>query len=412
MSTPIKRIEKDFLLKVVYDEQIPVMYYRNRTEYILNVVKPVGNEMVLRPNSPIEDLNTHKKMDLMFDYRAQMITFSVKVHSVKNIENLIIVEAPEFLYKNLDRSFSRVQIPSDLQVEFIFSGESHPLSTPKVSGHEGADLGDFVQNLDPKNLNVLLAQMSSWIKNYADGYKLVIFKDTKPTTTEEKMIAKTAKTLFLPSTLKPFPKSDPYPKGRLITEEIFYQYLVSMGADTASLDKVYDGFIKAKSASGVSSDLWVPLLFQEYVIGYIHLWIDKENKPPFDYSIIDNIYQFAAVLIDSLEINGYFKSGKYKKESSSGKIIDISVSGLLFVYPQSALVDFLLLDTELPLKLITEQRTLNIKGRIVRRYNDTTQWYFGISFIDMEPEDIRFFFEYIYGKPFTDLDAVFLSGQV
>jgi hypothetical protein len=412
MSTPIKRIEKDFLLKVAYDEQIPVMYYRNRTEYIFTVVKPVGDEMVLRPNSPIEDLHTNKKMDLLFDYRGQMITFSVKVHSVKDRDNLIIVVAPEFLYKNLDRSFSRVQIPSDLQVEFIFSGESHLLSTPKVSGHESADLGDFVQNLDPKNLNVLLAQMSSWIKGYADGHRLVIFKDTRPAATEEKMIAKTAKTLFLPSTLKPFPKSDPYPKGRLITEEIFYQYLVSMGADTDSLDKAYDNFIKAKSASGVSSDLWVPLLFQEYVIGYIHLWIDKENKPPFDYGIIDTIYQFAAVLIDSLEINGYFKSGKYKKESLSGKVIDISVSGLLFVYPQSALVDFLLLDTELPLKLITEQRTLNIKGRIVRRYNDTTQWYFGVSFIDMESADIRFFFEYIYGKPFTDLDAVFLSGQV
>jgi hypothetical protein len=32
--------------------------------------------------------------------------------------------------------------------------------------------------------------------------------------------------------------------------------------------------------------------------------------------------------------------------------------------------------------------------------------------MDMEPEDMRFLFEYIYGKPFTDTEAEFLSGQV
>jgi hypothetical protein len=30
----------------------------------------------------------------------------------------------------------------------------------------------------------------------------------------------------------------------------------------------------------------------------------------------------------------------------------------------------------------------------------------------MEPEDLRFLFEYIYGRPFTDKDLAFLSGQV
>jgi hypothetical protein len=30
----------------------------------------------------------------------------------------------------------------------------------------------------------------------------------------------------------------------------------------------------------------------------------------------------------------------------------------------------------------------------------------------MAPEDLRFLFEFIYGKPFTDSDAAFLTGQV
>jgi hypothetical protein len=30
----------------------------------------------------------------------------------------------------------------------------------------------------------------------------------------------------------------------------------------------------------------------------------------------------------------------------------------------------------------------------------------------MAPEDMRFLFEYIYGKPFTDADTSLLAGQV
>jgi hypothetical protein len=55
---------------------------------------------------------------------------------------------------------------------------------------------------------------------------------------------------------------------------------------------------------------------------------------------------------------------------------------------------------------------VNAKAKIVRRYKDNVQGYFGCRFMDMAPEDLRFLFEYIYGKTFTDDDAAFLTGQV
>ncbi|MDR1319750.1 MAG: PilZ domain-containing protein, partial [Treponema sp.] len=73
MATPIKRIEKDFLLKVLYDEQIPIMYLRDRTEYILILEKPAKSEIVFRADRPISKLKIRSKLDLMFDYRGQVI---------------------------------------------------------------------------------------------------------------------------------------------------------------------------------------------------------------------------------------------------------------------------------------------------------------------------------------------------
>ena len=410
MATPIKRIEKDFLLKVLYDEKIPIMHLKNRTEYVLTLEKPAKDQLFLKPDRSVEGLRARKKMELLFDYRGQVIIFSAEVIGIK--DDLIITNVPEFLYKNLDRSFSRVQSPSDLEVHFTFLGDRYSLSYPRVNSYESEDVGNFLQNADPKDLSGLIDQMAAWIKGYANGYKLVIFKDVKPATTEERVLAETGKSFFLPSTVGNLPIEDPYPKKRLITDEEFRRYLESTGIDIPFVNDAYTRFIKSKFDSGIFSDLWVPVLFQEYVIGYVHVWISNKNKVPFDYGVIDTLYQFAKVLSTSLRMNGYFEGGKLKSELYEGKVIDISASGLLFMYPHSSLSSSLLPDTELSIKLITPRRTVNSQAVIVRRYKDGTQGYFGVRYVDMAPEDLRFLFEFIYGKPFTDSDAAFLAGQV
>jgi hypothetical protein len=334
----------------------------------------------------------------------------VEVSSFK--DEHIVTNEPEFLYKNLDRSFSRVSIPYDLQVQLTFLGDRYSLSYPKVTEYENGDWGEFMKNIDPKNLSGLVEQMAVWIKKYASNYKLVIFKDTKPSTTEEKLLAETGKALFIPSTLGKFPNQDPYPKKRIITEAIFKRYLESTGVDLMFVDEACIRFIKQKNGSGILSDLWVPVLFQEYVIGYIHLWIDKEGLLPFNFEVIDTLYQFAKILANSLKVNGYFETGKIKNDSFEGKIIDISASGFLFTYHNSSFASTLLPDAELSVQLKAPNRIVNANAKIVRRYTDNVQVYFGCRFAHMEPEDLRFLFEYIYGKPFTDNDAEFLSGKV
>jgi hypothetical protein len=410
MSTPIKRIEKDFLLKVLYDEQIPVMYLNDRTQYILYMDKPAKSEVFFRSDRPITGLKPRKKLDLMFDYKGQVIIFSIEVSAVKDIQ--ITAEAPEYLFKNLDRSYSRVSVPQDLKVQFTFRGDRFQLQYPKIQEYESGEIGDWMSNVDPKNLQGLIDQMSAWISSCASGYKMVIFKETRPTTTEERIVAETGKTLYLPSTLANFPQSDPYPKKRLITEEMFRRYLESTGVDPQYIDDAVSRFIKQKFDAGFFSDAWIPILFQEYVIGYIHIWINKEGKLPFDYNVVETLYQFSKVLAFSLKTNGYFNTGRIKNEPFEGKIVDISASGLLFAYPHSSMSGALLPDSELAVRLTVPKRTIAASVRIVRRYKDNALGYFGCRFLDMAPEDMRFLFEYLYGKPFTDSDASFVSGKV
>jgi hypothetical protein len=338
--------------------------------------------------------------------------FSVEVSSIK--DDHIITGEPEFLYRNLERSFSRVSAPTDLQARFTFIGDRYSLSCPRVTDYENDNFGELATSMDPRDLRGIIEQIEAWLMSFTSGHKIVMFKDAELPLhlIEEKIISETGKALLLPSSHGSYPVEDPYPQKRIITEELFKRYLESIGIDRAYLEETRARFVRNKFEQGIFSDIWVPIRFHEYVIGYIHSWINEKEKMPFDYGTLDNLYQFTRILVNSYKVNGYFESGKLNNEPFGGKIIDISASGLLFSYPNSHLASALLPDRELAVNLKAPRRTVNAKARIIRRYRDNIQKYLGCCFMDMEQEEFNFLFEYIYGKPFTGPNAAYLSGQV
>jgi len=411
MATSVGRIEKEFLFNVLYEERIPIIYIKDRIEYKFKLEQPAGEELVLRPEKPLGKLKHHIKLPFKFDYKGQVIDFSAEILSQK--EELVFCKAPTTLYKNLDRNYLRVDTPTDVKVLFTFKGDRYNLSFPKVSEYESVAQNDLSKNFDPRNLSGLVKQITGLLSNFADGYKIVNFKDKKPESMEERVVSETGKTLFIPSTVGFLPKTDPYPKKRIITEELFHRYLETTGIGKKFLEENTARFLKNKFDDSVFSDAWVPILFHEYVIGYIHIWISKQGKLPFDFSVLDNVYQYTKVLAFALKENGYFEHGKVENQPFEGRVLDISASGLLFAYPLgSTLLATLLVDSELSVTIETSDRTINVLAKIVRRFKDKNACYLGCRFINMVPEDTRFLFEHLYGRRIDDSDEAFLSGHV
>jgi hypothetical protein len=411
MATPVQRLEKRILLKTLHDENIPVTYLKDQVAYSLSLKEPAGeDEMILISDQPINGLKVRNRIDLVFDYKGKNIAFTTEILSIQDQE--ITCTIPDSVYKNLDRAYSRVSIPSQMKVQFTYLGDRYNLSFPKVATQDSGDMGTIFQNSDAKNLAELTEQMSSWIKKYASGYKLVLFKDIKPSNIEERIIAETGKALYLPSTRGSFPQNDPSPRSRIITEDMFKRYLESTGISSAFTTKSCARFLKDKADNGIISDAWIPILFLEYVIGYVHVWTNAERDYPFDQSMLDTLYQFAKVLAYSLKTHGYFEKGKVKNNSFDGKVIDISASGLLFLYLHSERLAVLKPESKLTVKLTTPQRTIETEAVIVRCFKDRSFDYYGCQFEKMETEDHNYLFEYIYGKPLAGLYDSTLNKQV
>jgi len=356
-------------------------------------------------------LKNNSKLPLLFNYRGQVIDFSVEILAQK--DELIFCKTPDILYKNLDRNYLRVDTPSDMRILFTFRGDRYNLAFPKITEYENVLIDDLNRNLDPRNLSGLIRQITGLLGNFADGYKIINFKDRKPETIEERIVSETGKTLFIPSTAGFLPKTDPYPKKRIITEDLFKRYLETTGVGISFLDENCARFLRNKHSDGIYSDAWVPILFHEYVVGYIHIWVDKQGRLPFDFSVLDNVYQYAKVLAFALKENGYFEHGKVENEPFAGRVLDISASGLLFACPLGAsLLTTLLIDAELTVIIETQKRNINVIAKIVRRFKDKSAGYFGCRFLNMQPEDTRFLFEHLYGRQIDASDTAFLSGQV
>lgn len=411
MAIAVSRIEKDFFLKAFYDEQTPIVSLRNRNKYTLTLEYPVKGEMHLKSDRPIKGLWPRRKLYLTVLFKDTLLTFPVKIISVKDVH--ILTEEPKFIYKKLERNYSRIPGPPELQAYFTFQGDSYFLSYPHISQFEDiSDAGDLINRVDIKNLDTLTSQIASWVKEITDGYQLVLFKDVKPATQDERLLAETGKILYLPSTLEPFPIGDPFPKKRLITADIFRHFLENHGVNPEDLDSAVDQYLIKKAHAHIYAEVCVPVLFEGYIVGYLRAWCGERDKRPFSYETLETFHYFASVLAFSLKENGFFESGRHKSSLFEGRIIDISAAGLLFACPLDSPAALLKEKNELSVVLKLQNRSINCNAKVTRLYRDNILIYSGCSLVDMSVEEIRVLFEFLYGRPFASSDTIFLADHV
>ncbi|MDR2517952.1 MAG: PilZ domain-containing protein [Spirochaetaceae bacterium] len=398
MSTMVQGIEKEFILKALYSEQTPALCIYNRLEYTLKIDKIAKGELFFKPDRAIAGLAQGKRIDLTADYKGMSVVFVVEVGSIDR--DRFSAGIPEVIYKDLDRTYMRMSFPMDMQLKFSFLQERYFF--PISDDTEAKPLsGDDLLPDDIKDFNEINEKMAAWVKEIEGEYKLVLFKDAKLASLEEQIIAKTGKCLFLPSTAGKFPESDPDAKNRVITINLFTQYLKTIGVLHTYFDSAVTQFIKAKQSKNISADVWVPLRFKEYVIGYIHFWSSKPDGPPLGFEAVKTLYQYANSMVFILKEKAYFEAFDLKDKFVTGQGVDISAGGVQFACSHPYITALLILDSELLVRLITPKRNLNLKARVLRRCEERGAVYLGCHFFDPEPEDVRFLFEYIYGKPFS-----------
>jgi hypothetical protein len=413
MATAIQRIEKEYLLGALHYKGIPLKCFVEKNEFTFTLRDIGKDQLVFASKKNLAGFQKDAKIEMKFSVystQANIITFSVYIYEVAS--TYLVTSIPDCLYKNLQRSYSRVLQPAELSISIKKSGFYYDLNYETLQADKVPAFESYPESVNEDNIETLINMNFDWIKQKTDGYQLVLFKNKPPASVEEKAVAKQGKILSISIPDGGFPSGMENSMELFFTEESLVAFLVDNREPPDMAQKKVTEMIRRRVSQGIYSDCFIPIIFSSYIIGYVRVWMREDGKAPLTRDMIEKIRQFTAIIAFFLEHENLFDEGKKELPVLTPRLLDISVSGFLFVLELDKEKIFYESNDVLTVSITISNRVIRCKAVIIRNYASKTYAFYGCKFDDMELEDIRFLFESIYGKPFTGKELEFLSGSV
>ena len=407
MGTEVGRIEKEFVFKSLVDDKVACDVHGSRREFACRFSGITEDRLELSPlEGKLEGIGTGEEVRVFFYLKNNYHTFATKVLDIR--PDRIVVQQPPGVYKNLQRKFERVTLNGSIDVSFSLHGTKVELNFPKSDRFSAVEPPVEDVTFDPKRIQEVVKVFRTKAETLCSDNKIVMLRDRMPRLWEERTIVRLGKSLWIPATSEDFPSRDPFPDDRVITKSELIALEEEAGSAAYVITSKLGNILYEKTKKDIVSELWCPVQYNEYVVGYIHVWNTGAKRERISRDTIEYVQQFAKVLCFSLVTNGYFKVENSTERRYEAPIIDLSASGLLFAHSSSDLVKELLIHTDLDLTVRLEggpdgpsaTRTIPVGGRIMRKFKDAENTYFGLLFLHIEPEDFAYLFHYLYGKEF------------
>ena len=408
MAVPVKRVEREFLLRAACDEKQEILLSARGAEWNVRIAEVREKFIVFRHSAPIRLFPKGSILDFTFLVRGQTVAFRARVK--EGDETQLITEMPDTVWKNLSRRYPRMTPPVGLGVSFSFKGERYELPFPSTTAFVPVEEPQPNPEFDPKDIRKLMQDFYRKAAKIASDRAVVMYKSRGPEGIEEELLTRHGRIYYLPTAIGGIPGADPYTSQNILTRSDFLTLFEERGIESGYQEDELNRFERAKRVEGVLSELKIPILFQEYVVGFVHIMNRQPGKAPFDLGVLDTFAQFAKVLAWSLKISGYFRNAPRRGPGIPTETIDLSAGGILFGSQDESLQRALLEGSEIVVTLSTGKRTLTAGGVVRRRFLDEQGAFYGVAFTHIAPEDFRYLFEYLYARPFTDDDATSIEG--
>lgn len=407
MGSTIGRIEKEFILNSVCDHAIPlrISAYKSQGSGLLKILDDdwllISGEKELGRSFPVgSDIRVY------FSYYGHVMTFATRVLDL--VEGDLKTKIPESVHKNLTRKFERVIPPKGVEISFEIQAAKIDLNFPKSEEYDPVDEPEWSDEYDSSDIQSLLASFRERVKDKASVNSVTMFRGRPPKGLEETLISQTGKIFYLPDTSGMLPADDYQSGGKIVTRGMLLRPDIGHQGGI-SQDRLPE-LIAEKRAKGIGAEIYCPIIFHEYAIGFVYLAKREGEGGAFDDDLVEETHQFAKILAYALKVGGYFKEDVPGKSEYSGEIIDISASGLMFANNSEQLDLSLVIYADIELRLRCNRRVMSIGSRTMRKLRSASMNYYGIQFMEIKPEDFRFLFDLVYGRAITVEDEQLWEG--
>ena len=408
MIQSVSAIEKEFLIKTVAQNEQPVR---------LHGISTIGTGVITlidRSSLALNLLNTFDNIPFSvcehitgyFDCHGSTYAFETTVRNTK--QNEIKIDPPVRLLKSLQRKYVRVRKPRDLSVAFHLANEDIVLDYPVCPEYISVEANAKKEGTENKRIPELVSAFRDRLGETCTESTIIMFRNKKPSSFEEELVSKTGKILFIPSTSSGLPAKDPYPEGRIITWEIEEQF---EDPNYFIEGSHFEKLLAEKKARGISSEIWCPIVYYQYVVGYI--LARNVQGESLDISTLEYMWDFSRILAWQLRQTGYFNTETEKKEARRHRagVLDISPGGMLISLPQNEIRTPIREGSVFSVEICPGTERIVCSARVVRRYEENGTVIYGTMFTDLSPENLMMLYEFLYRKPYATTNPLAYEQQ-
>lgn len=409
MAEQVNHVETEFILKEAQNLGIP-LHIQGAGKRLLSRVRDLRKDAIWMdlPAQAGKHFAPWESLSAYFDFHGKDMTFSTKV--VKQEGDHLVLAYPVRLLRSPARRHPRVPCPRGFALEISLQNEKVRLDYPQCGEYSDVSLPDLHEGFDISSLNALIESFRQRSGRLASESRVVLFKDRPPQGIEELMLTRFGKTLFIPSTRSPLPAADPYPESRIITARMAEEFEGPEGIVEGSR---FEHALVAKIGRGINAEVWCPILYYQYVVGYVYLANRADRPVSMDFSVVDCAWEFSRVLAFYLKTHDYFKASQLNEPvPHEASIVDLSASGCLLSIPHTALAMRIKTGAHLDLRLSYSDGSVSARGRVVRRFDDKDGAYYGVAFQDLGPEVLRTLFPRIYEVSYPESSEEFGEARL
>jgi hypothetical protein len=252
MGTPVGRIEKEFVFKVLVDEGTPCDVHGTRREARCRLVEAGADTLSLEAlEGDLAGFEPGDEVRVFFYLKNNYHTFTAKVLQAE--PRKIVVEHPGGVYKNLQRKYERVRLEGSIDATFNLKGRKIELNFPRGERFNPVEPPEPAAGFDPAKIHGLVTEFRKKVGASCSRHKITMLRDRLPRTWEEKVVVRLGKCLWIPAVAEDFPTRDPFPDDRVITKADLVAFEEESGTRPSVIQSRLGNILYEKSKQDIAA---------------------------------------------------------------------------------------------------------------------------------------------------------------
>jgi len=400
MSVSLRKLERDFVFGFLLKNKVAIEF-KSRTNSKSGIIIEMNSKelKIELEHSDQEIFRVPDILNAFFYFQNSYHTF--KTHITRMKGNVLIIENPEIIVKNLDRKYDRIAINGKINVKISTSGELHELSYPKSSMFYFPETPPISADFSDLKIDTLLKRFREKMNVLVSYNKIVMLRNVQPKTFFEKALIEKGKAVIFLNTRADFPTRRIYESVDNLTKQDYIDFeMKENNTEALHINKAISNHLITISRANIFSYAIIPVLYKNYVIAFIYLANNHDRGIKIDEKIINYTVQFSKIVTYTLMLNKYFKEEEGDPIDMNLPVSDLSPGGLGIVINDGTHNDKLDLlspqgkNFEMLFKI--DDREVTVSSKLVRKIKQPDKYILGFIFLDIKPEDFEFLEKYLY----------------